>query len=199
VSAITEVRHRRYVRAVSALRAGLAAGDTEMRARLALVVVHDRLRQHGLQPHELPQALPADLVERPAAGGPDSDYPEVVRRVRAAVQECVPAGARVLLVSRGDGALLQLQARTAEHFPQDENGQWAGFYPADSETAISHLERLRSDGAEFLVFPATAMWWLDYYAGLARHMLTSARVAHHGEECVVFDLRRATEGSTTGS
>ncbi len=58
-------------------------------------------------------------------------------------------------------------ACAAAHFPQDASGGYAGHHPHDSATAIAELEELRRRGAEYLVLPATARWWLDFYGGLA--------------------------------
>ena len=82
----------------------------------------------------------------------------------------MPAGAKVLVVSRGDQGLLELNGRRADHFPQAPGGGWAGHHPADSEEAIGHLEALREDGAEYLVVPPTYGWWLSYYEGLRAHL-----------------------------
>jgi GT2 family glycosyltransferase len=97
-------------------------------------------------------------------------YDREAEQVREAVKESVPSGSTVLVISRGDEELLQLNGRRAEHFPQAEDGGWAGHHPADSEEAIAHLESLRSRGAEFLVVPPTYLWWLRHYEGLREHL-----------------------------
>jgi len=103
-------------------------------------------------------------------------YRDLVARVRALVSELVPDHATVAVISKGDGALLQLDGRRAWHFPEGERGMYAGHYPADSEACIDELERMRSKGAEFLVVPAPAQWWLDYYEQFSRHLHDSYRV-----------------------
>jgi hypothetical protein len=106
--------------------------------------------------------------------------------------EHVPAGAKLLVVSKGDDEVLDLGGRVAQHFPQLEDGVYAGYYPADSGEAIAALEGLRSDGAQFLVFPQTSLWWLDYYKEFAAHLATSYRqVASVDPACVLYDLRAA--------
>jgi GT2 family glycosyltransferase len=100
----------------------------------------------------------------------DPRYDREMERMREAVKEEVPEGAVVLVVSRGDDGLLQLDGRRGLHFPQAEDGGWAGHHPADSGEAISHLESLRGQGAEFLVVPPIYLWWLSYYDGLRRHL-----------------------------
>jgi GT2 family glycosyltransferase len=97
-------------------------------------------------------------------------YRRLVERVRAAVLERVPAGAAVLVVSRGDRALLDLGDRPARHFPQDRSGGYLGHHPRDGAEAIAWLEKLRGGGAEYLVLPATAYWWLEHYRSFAGHL-----------------------------
>jgi hypothetical protein len=101
----------------------------------------------------------------------------------------IPSGASVLVVSRGDAGLLELVGCRAAHFPQDPAGRYAGQYPAESKDAIDHLESLRRGGAEYLVFPDTARWWLDYYPGLAAHLMSRYRpVVDEPDSCVIFSL-----------
>jgi glycosyltransferase involved in cell wall biosynthesis len=93
-------------------------------------------------------------------------YREAVERVRAQVRAAVPEGSRVLVVSRGEEALLRLGRRQAGHFPQSPTGLYAGHYPADGRAAAEHLEDLRAAGAQYLVIPAEAGWWLEHYPEL---------------------------------
>jgi hypothetical protein len=110
------------------------------------------------------------------------------RRVREIVTAAVPAGATVLFVSRSDEELLRLDGREGQHFPQDETGAWAGHYPADSGEAIAHLEQLRSKGAQYLVFPPPALWWLDHYAEFAQYLEDRHETVARREDCVIFGL-----------
>lgn len=117
------------------------------------------------------------------------EYGELVGRVRATVAEAVPPGASVLVVSKGDAALLSMPGFSTAHFPQGKGGNYAGHHPADSGAATAELERLRREGAEYLVIPATARWWLDYYGDFATHL------ANHGElladvpdACLIYGL-----------
>jgi hypothetical protein len=108
------------------------------------------------------------------------EYRELVGRIQTTVADHVPPGSSLLVVSKGDTSLLELPGRTALHFPQDGSGGYAGHHPRDGATATAELEQRRRAGAEYLVLPATARWWLRYYEDFAQH-LTS-----HGE--VVIDL-----------
>jgi GT2 family glycosyltransferase len=126
-------------------------------------------------------------------------YRQLVQRVRAAVAETVPAGASILVISRGDRELLRLDDRDVGHFPQAEDGRYLGHHPRDSEDAVGMLEALRQAGAEYLVIPATASWWLDHYRGFATH-LRERYAETELEACAIFQLagdraRQATGGA----
>jgi GT2 family glycosyltransferase len=97
-------------------------------------------------------------------------YERETAALREAVAGAVPADSTVLVISRGDEELLRLDGRRALHFPQAEDGGWAGHHPADSAEAIEQLERLREQGAGFLVVPPAYLWWLTYYGGLSEHL-----------------------------
>src|SRR5204863_4796244 len=75
------------------------------------------------------------------------------------------------------------------HMPKDGSGTYAGYNPADSADAIAQLEGLRAKGAEFLVIPATAFWWLDHYGEFRRHLgLYYPEVAREDNVCAIFAL-----------
>ena len=94
----------------------------------------------------------------------------MIERTGAMVERLVPPGANVLVVSKGDDALLQLAGRHAEHFPQDDSGAYVGYHPADASSAIAELDRLRADGASHLLIPRPSLWWLDHYQALHEHL-----------------------------
>lgn len=128
-----------------------------------------------------------------AAGGDTGEvsdtlgYRHEVEALRGAVARSVPAGALVLVASRGDRELLRLDNRTGWHFPRESDGRYSGHHPADSKEAIAHLEELQAAGAGYLVFPSTSAWWLDHYEGLAAHLDERfERVEIDG--CVIFRL-----------
>jgi hypothetical protein len=119
-------------------------------------------------------------------------YLELTERVRRTVLETVPVDATVLVVSRGDDELLRGHAHHAWHFPRAENGAYAGHHPADSREAISRLEAQRAEGAEYIVFPGTGIWWLEHYEELRRHLDDSYdRLYSDLQSCVIFDLTGA--------
>lgn len=123
----------------------------------------------------------------------DQGYQELTERIRWVVDEVVPAGATLIVVSKGDERLVDQGERRAWHFPQDERGVYAGHHPADSATALALLEGLRERGGEYLLVPATATWWFEYYAAFRRYLEQNYSVACcRPETCMIFDLRETT-------
>ena len=129
-----------------------------------------------------------------ASGEEIATWNDAVRRreveeVRRVVQNATPIGARIVVASRGDDDLVTLADREGWHFPQEADGVYAGHYPADSAEAITRVEALRARGAEFLLLPPSARWWLDHYAGLHAHLETLYLRLPDQAGCVLFDLR----------
>jgi hypothetical protein len=116
------------------------------------------------------------------------------------VQRATPVHSTILVVSKGDEQLLSLSGRKAWHFPRSDDGGYAGYYPADSSEAIVHLESLRAHGAEFLVFPDTAFWWLDHYIAFREYLESRYSVAaRRVGTCVIFDLRAQNQRPVAAS
>ena len=110
-------------------------------------------------------------------------------RIRELIRAAVPAGATVLVASRGDEAILNIDGRQGWHFPQDEHGVWPGYYPSDGVEAVAHLEELRIRGADYLALPEAAAWWLDHYAELREHLETRCVTILREDGCTIFALR----------
>jgi SAM-dependent methyltransferase/glycosyltransferase involved in cell wall biosynthesis len=116
------------------------------------------------------------------------------QRIKEVVRTSVPAGANVLVISKGDDNLLSLEGRYGSHFPQTEGGVYAGFHPANSTDAIAHLEDLRARGAGFFLIPSAAFWWLDHYSELRQHLESNYRLVTFNEDtCLIYALRADVE------
>jgi GT2 family glycosyltransferase len=97
-------------------------------------------------------------------------YQRLVERIRHIACEALPSDATVLVISKGDANLLKLDGRRAWHFPQADDGSYAGHYPADSEACVAELERLWAKGADYLLVPAPSAWWLEHYGAFAQYL-----------------------------
>jgi GT2 family glycosyltransferase len=130
-----------------------------------------------------------------AGDSPELEYHRMRTRIHEIVQQTVPAGSIVLVVSKGDGSLLRLNGCRGWHFPQTERGVYAGHHPANSEEAISHLESLRARGAEFIMIPATSRWWLDHYPEFGRHLNGHyRRLSIPADVAFMYSLRESPGG-----
>jgi len=58
----------------------------------------------------------------------------------------------------------------------------------DSQEAINELEKLRKEGASFLVFTQYTRWWLDYSRDFQQHLDSQYRRVRDTDEYVIFDL-----------
>ncbi|MDX6634544.1 MAG: hypothetical protein QOF06_747 [Solirubrobacterales bacterium] len=136
---------------------------------------------------ELAAARPDSRLAH-AGPGPQLRYRRLVERIRGVVHERVPPGATVMVVSRGDEELVELDGRPAWHFPQGAQGRYGGYHPKDSAEAISHLEELRDRGGEYLLVPRTAFWWLEHYDSFAEHLSSRYATVECEDACKLFAL-----------
>ena len=124
---------------------------------------------------------------------PSAEEPQMVASLPQTVDELLPPNSRVLVISKGDENLIRFDSCRGGHFPQERSGGYAGFYPASSAAAISHLEALRFQGAEYLVVPATAHWWFETYPDFERHLERRYAVVDRAPETfTIFSLRSAS-------
>jgi glycosyltransferase involved in cell wall biosynthesis len=151
------------------------------RFQQVLEVVLAREPKRAMLPEGGPNKYPADL---------DDPYGQMINRIRAVVRDVVPAGERVLVISKGDDDLVRLDGRKGWHFPQTDKGAYAGYHPASSADAIRHLETLRAKGASYLLIPEPAFWWLEHYAQFRLHLESHFRLVARQEDCcLVYALR----------
>jgi tRNA (mo5U34)-methyltransferase len=97
------------------------------------------------------------------------------------VQEAVPEAAIVLVATEGDESLLMLDGRCAWNFPQSRDGGYAEEPRFGADGAVAHLEQLRREGAQYLLFPSRALAWLERQPQLAEHLESNCRTAAREE------------------
>lgn len=160
------------------------------------------LRAAGRQSAELRREvveLRAELAARGIeVGERRGDYDALVAAIRERVEERVPEGADVLVVSRGDSELLRLGNRAASHFPGGEDGRYLGHHPAGDAEATALLEAARRRGAEYLVLPATESWWLRHYAAFGQLLRRQASAEEHAS-CTIYRLQPVLAPTEVGS
>jgi GT2 family glycosyltransferase len=116
------------------------------------------------------------------------EYESLRGRVCAAGAQ-LPPGAHILVVAKGDDALVTFPAQRGAHYPQAADGSSANLYPADSAAAVAHLEMLRIAGANYLLLPQPAFWWLEFYTGLREHLEKTAVIKLRDDKtCIIYEL-----------
>jgi len=125
-------------------------------------------------------ATPSVAVEPPQSG----------QVYLMAVPNPVPApnrfGRTTITWSTGDGSNGRLYV--------SHGGEYDSRRPKDSGAAIGCLEAVRARGAQYLLLPATAFWWLDDYKEFRKHV--EARypaIVRDEDTCIIFDLRELSQ------
>jgi glycosyltransferase involved in cell wall biosynthesis len=109
------------------------------------------------------------------------------------------------LVSPGDSYILvngeewgdsqPVEGRHAVPFLERDGLYWGP--PADDASAIEEVERLRRQGARYVILWWTCFWWLEHYAQFSRYLQSRFTRTLDNERLIAFDL--ATSGSATGN
>lgn len=109
---------------------------------------------------------------------------EAIQRLR----EILPSGARYILVDEDRSDIKDGIESRAVPFLEKDGEYWGP--PSDDIHAIRELERMRREGAEFIVFPWITFWWLEYYGEFAEHLVRSGRCLQRDDLMTVYQLHR---------
>lgn len=122
--------------------------------------------------------------------GPDTPYGWMTSMLSLAgeIEDLVPAGGSFILVDEDQLGVEFFPGWRAIPFLEKDGRYWG--IPSDERVAMEELERLRGDGADFIVFVSSCFWWLEHYAGLHRHLRSHYRRVKSNDRLQVFDLRR---------
>jgi hypothetical protein len=115
------------------------------------------------------------------------EWEERLTSFRGGLVETIPEGAKFILVDEGQTGA-EFTGRQAVPFLERDGVYWG--LPPDDETAVRELERLRRDGAGFLVLAWTAFGWRDYYPRFHQYLRGNYRSLQENDSLLVFDLRR---------
>jgi SAM-dependent methyltransferase len=134
-------------------------------------------------------ATEQDRAAPGVSGSRHESHDSLVARIQRVVRFALPYHAKVVVISEGNSALLDLEGRQTWHFPATRNGVYAGPFPVNGARAVEQLEALRAEGAEYLLIPRTAFWWLDHYDALRQYLSDHCRTVLREEDaCLVIAL-----------
>ncbi len=110
-----------------------------------------------------------------------------IQQSKQEVAATVPRGASLILVDGDEWAAGPVFAGRRRFFFPERGGQYWGL-PADDGAAVEELERLRREGAGFIVFAWPTFWWLDYYRRLDDYLRTGCRRLVTNDRLIIFEL-----------
>ena len=116
-------------------------------------------------------------------------------RIQTAVREldaAVGHESPFVLIDGCELALERSSGRLVIPFLEREGEFWG--LPEDDVHAIVELDRLRSEGARFVVLAWPAFWWAETYAGFLHHLRKGFQCVLENDRLVIFDLRARDEG-----
>jgi hypothetical protein len=133
------------------------------------------------------------VIVKEGVGPPDFDRPKrrdlvQLQSARVWIDKLIPPADALILV---DDEQLRHRLKERPVFPFIEReGQYWGP-PADAETAIAELERLRSAGAKYIAFIASTFWWLQHYGPFAEHLRSHYHCVAENKDVIIFRLTEA--------
>lgn len=146
--------------------------------------IHERaLREQNVSLHQAQLNRDAEIMgtlgsvlSRHSVGAPASIYHRrLVEHIRQRVDATLPVGARVLVATYGDQAMLELGDTLTQSFPRSVPGVSADYTDISDDDAIGQLKALVAAGAEYLVVPSPALAWLANHPDLSRHLADNHR------------------------
>ena len=114
-------------------------------------------------------------------------WPQWVHSSARDIAEVIPTLSTCVLVD--DCQLGDLPVYNRLFLPfLDREGQHFGC-PADSQEAITELERMRNAGASFIVVAWTAFWWLETYPDFFTFVRSNYLCRLENERVIIFELQ----------
>ncbi|MCC5651558.1 glycosyltransferase [Nostoc sp. XA013] len=142
-----------------------------------ITALYEHLHQQGIQKDDFEQWESSEY-----------SYLQTLIKVSKQLEPFIPPGKTYILVDMdewGSGQLLE----NCQSIPfLEKDGLYWGA-PSDNATAIEEFERLRHEGASFIVFGWPAFWWFDYYIEFCRYLHTMFHCVLNNEHLIVFDLQ----------
>jgi phytanoyl-CoA dioxygenase PhyH len=109
--------------------------------------------------------------------------------VAGAVEANVPAGTTVVVGTGGAVEYLDFEGRTGLQFPQ-RDGEYVARDDVPESEMIEMIEKLKADGADYFVVPATQLPWFNSKVQELKYHLEDRHptVFRDGGICIIYDL-----------
>ena len=113
---------------------------------------------------------------------------EAVQSVKDDIGALVSPGEKFILVDDAQLSAGELVEGRRDIPFLEQGGEYCGP-PPDDEVAIQEFERLRREGATFIIFAWPAFWWLDHYETFRCYLQSTFRLVVSNERLIAFHLR----------
>ena len=107
------------------------------------------------------------------------------------LKEISPQGSLIVAADNGDPTVLYYAERKGWHF-LEKDGIYYGD-PPDGPQAAADLDRLRANGANYLVFTSNTAWWLDLYSDLKQYVDANSALVATSSEFRIYRLNPKSE------
>lgn len=138
----------------------------------------DRLFYLSMRRSELTSELVPEL---------NLSWAERIEIVKNEIMALIAPGETFILVDEDQWGAEIVHDRHIIPFLERDGHYWG--VPPDDFTAVQELERLRRDGVNLIVFGWPAFWWLDYYSGLRKHLLSRYRLLLKNSRLIVYNIQ----------
>lgn len=126
----------------------------------------------------------------PAPGTPfprANEWMHLLLEASREIDAIVPPGRTFVLVDEAGFGRDFAPGRRRRPFLERDGEYWGR--PADGDVAVEELERMRHEGAEWVVFGWPAFWWLEHYGALRAHLDDHYPRVHRSDRLIAYDLR----------
>ena len=121
------------------------------------------------------------------AADPPGDWLQQLHHAVIELKTCIPRESLCILVDENHWGDVRDKLHRAMLPFLERDGQYWGP-PADDETAIHELNRLRAAGAKYIIFPWHSSWWLRHYTAFGDYLRASFPCIAETDSLTVFKL-----------
>lgn len=105
------------------------------------------------------------------------------------IERIVPDGGTLILVDESWTTSPSIAGRQVVPFLERDGDYWGR--PPDDNTAINELERMRREGAQYIVFLSHTFWWLENYSEFDAYLNSRYKCVLKNERTTAFEIRGA--------